>query len=749
MSTAEDDQRAALLASPDSPAAAEWGGAGIEAAEMPGVPPRSPSSGPLPPLQPASGNAEGGSMRNKSAVTSSDMKFAERVDSLPTPQPRLSLPDERRPHSVARFNSDLGATAAHMKMLKSLESTSYIKRFSEGAPEGQISTGAEGHRSASGPAAGDKHDNKAKFHLHMPHPKLKRSQTSARKLGHEIGVRFKEFASAPSSETKSHMNRPVEDLEPSRRGDSSLDEYGAKTNSSCSFPVIHPLSKFRNYWDFIVILLVIYTTLVLPVRTAFLWSEEVVEDEFGVIVNTIDGWTVMDLVIDFTFLFDVVLNFNTGFIREPDFVTILSRKKIALNYCKGWFVFDVVSSVPLDLIIMQESSTVMKLPRVLRLIRIFRLVKVLRLSRAVRYAQRLQIFARMSTFGMRITKLICLGIIFLHWNACAQFLVAAATDFPPGCWVEAMDVLDDSMFTQYSWSMFMASSQMFCIGYGSTTPRLIQEAWVNMVSFIMGASLFAVFVGIITSVLISVDSISSAFYQKMEIVNQYMAHRKLPLDLRQRIRDSMDYKWRTRRALDEGAILADMPGGLRSEVAVYTCKPLIMRVPFFNEVPDGFIESLVLYLQPEVFLSGELVVKEGVMAREMFFLNTGSVRISKNGIEIVTLNKGNYFGEIGLLLHAPRSATVAAISDCEVYVLTKTALEEVLTDFPQVRSKLEDVAEERLQDMLRKSKFPSKFSQIQEEEEEEEEEEAAGEAQAGPSTPPSGIPTGIERAAEP
>eukprot|EP00873_Tetraselmis_striata_P022293 jgi/Tetstr1/442557/TSEL_030655.t1 len=126
----------------------------------------------------------------------------------------------------------------------------------------------------------------------------------------------------------------------------------------------------------------------------------------------------------------------------------------------------------------------------------------------------------------------------------------------------------------------------------------------------------------------------------------------------------------------------------------------------------------------------------------------GSVRISKNGIEIVTLNKGNYFGEIGLLLHAPRSATVAAISDCEVYVLTKTALEEVLTDFPQVRTKLEDVAEERLQDMLRKSKFPSKFSQIQEEEEEEEE-AAAGEAQAGPSTPSSGIPTGIERAAEP
>jgi hypothetical protein len=60
------------------------------------------------------------------------------------------------------------------------------------------------------------------------------------------------------------------------------------------------------------------------------------------------------------------------------------------------------------------------------------------ISPQVRYAQRLQIFARMSTFGMRITKLISLGVIFLHWNACAQFLVAVATDFPEGCWVERM-----------------------------------------------------------------------------------------------------------------------------------------------------------------------------------------------------------------------------------------------------------------------------------------------------------------------
>lgn len=504
-----------------------------------------------------------------------------------------------------------------------------------------------------------------------------------------------------------NLNRPVYTLdEPEMEASSTI-----LNRLCCNIPVIHPLSKFRNYWDFMVILLVVYTSLVLPVRTAFQWADEVMLNEDGTVAGSPDGWTIMDIVIDFTFLFDVILNFNTGYIREPDFVAIMSRTHIAYHYLKGWCIFDILSSLPLDLMIMQQSNTAMKLPRVLRLIRTFRLIKVLRLSRAVRYAQRLQIFAGMSTFATRVTKLIVLGAVFLHWNACLQFLVAAATEFPAGCWVEQMGIIDDDMFTQYTWALFLAASQMFCIGYGPVMPLVVQEAWMIMLSFIMGASLFAVFVGIITSVLISIDAISSQFYQKTEVVNQYMAHRKLPLDLRQRIRDAMDYKWRTRRALDEHVILQDMPSGLRSEVAVFVCKPLIMKVPFFKDVSEGFVESLVTSLQPEVFLAGELIVKEGMLAREMYFLNMGTVQVIANGVEIVTFEEGNYFGEIGVLHRTPRSATCLAVTDCEVFVLSKDALEEVLADFPLYKEKFLSIAAERLKDTKAKSRFlPTGFS---------------------------------------
>ena len=63
----------------------------------------------------------------------------------------------------------------------------------------------------------------------------------------------------------------------------------------------------------------------------------------------------------------------------------------------------------------------------------------------------------------------------------------------------------------------------------------------------------------------------------------------------------------------------------------------------------------------------------------MHFADQGTVQVIANGVEIVTFEEGNYFGEIGVLHRTPRSATCLAVTDCEVFVLKKDALEEVST----------------------------------------------------------------------
>ena len=89
----------------------------------------------------------------------------------------------------------------------------------------------------------------------------------------------------------------------------------------------------------------------------------------------------MDLLIDCGFMVDIYINFNTGYddggliIMDPTFV----RQK----YMKTWFLFDLVSSFPFDLLLLFSSTSndnylYFRLPKLLRIFRLPRLFRYLK-----------------------------------------------------------------------------------------------------------------------------------------------------------------------------------------------------------------------------------------------------------------------------------------------------------------------------------------------------------------------------------
>ena len=59
---------------------------------------------------------------------------------------------------------------------------------------------------------------------------------------------------------------------------------------------------------------------------------------------------------------------------------------------------------------------------------------------------------------------------------------------------------------------------------------------------------------------------------------------------------------------------------------MHTCADLIDSVPFFDEAEEGFITSLVTLLRPEVYLKDDMIIREGEIAREMYFVKSGAVQ---------------------------------------------------------------------------------------------------------------------------
>ncbi|XP_071556787.1 hyperpolarization-activated ion channel isoform X8 [Temnothorax nylanderi] len=462
--------------------------------------------------------------------------------------------------------------------------------------------------------------------------------------------------------------------------------------------VIHPCSSFRFYWDLCMLLLLVANLIILPVAISF----------FNDDLST--RWIAFNCLSDTIFLVDIVVNFRTGIMQQDNAEqVILDPKLIAKHYLRTWFFLDLISSIPLDYIFLifnqfqdfSESFQILHAGRALRILRLAKLlslVRLLRLSRLVRYVSQWEevYFLNMASVFMRIFNLICMMLLIGHWSGCLQFLVPMLQGFPSNSWVAINELQDSFWLEQYSWALFKAMSHMLCIGYGRFPPQSLTDMWLTMLSMISGATCYALFLGHATNLIQSLDSSRRQYREKVKQVEEYMAYRKLPREMRQRITEYFEHRYQGK-FFDEELILGELSEKLREDVINYNCRSLVASVPFFANADSNFVSDVVTKLRYEVFQPGDIIIKEGTIGSKMYFIQEGIVDIvMANGEVATSLSDGSYFGEICLLTNARRVASVRAETYCNLFSLSVDHFNAVLDQYPLMRRTMESVAAERL-----------------------------------------------------
>nr|XP_060483364.1 potassium/sodium hyperpolarization-activated cyclic nucleotide-gated channel 2-like [Panthera onca] len=105
-------------------------------------------------------------------------------------------------------------------------------------------------------------------------------------------------------------------------------------------------------------------------------------------------------------------------------------------------------------------------------------------------------------------------------------------------------------------------SHMLCIGYGRQAPESMTDIWLTMLSMIVGATCYAMFIGHATALIQSLDSSRRQYQEKYKQVEQYMSFHKLPADFRQKIHDYYEHRYQGK-MFDEDSILGELNGPLR------------------------------------------------------------------------------------------------------------------------------------------------------------------------------------------
>lgn len=118
-------------------------------------------------------------------------------------------------------------------------------------------------------------------------------------------------------------------------------------------------------------------------------------------------------------------------------------------------------------------------------------------------------------------------------------------------------------------------------------------------------------------------------------------------------------------------------------------------IALFNGLDPGALEFIVQKMQEVSIPMGGHIVKAGDFAYRFFAILDGSAAVSRDGVGVAGLNKGDVFGEMALIGDTRRNADVVATSPMTLVALMSWDFREALARFPEFRQRVEKLMAER------------------------------------------------------
>jgi CRP/FNR family transcriptional regulator, cyclic AMP receptor protein len=123
---------------------------------------------------------------------------------------------------------------------------------------------------------------------------------------------------------------------------------------------------------------------------------------------------------------------------------------------------------------------------------------------------------------------------------------------------------------------------------------------------------------------------------------------------------------------------------------------LLKAVPLFSRL-SGKQLSAIASIADEVELKpGKQLTAEGARGREFFVLLDGSADVRRKGKKVNAMGPGDFLGEISLLTHVPRTATVTTNEATRALVIRGPEFRALMRRMPELQLKVLDALAQRL-----------------------------------------------------
>jgi len=123
---------------------------------------------------------------------------------------------------------------------------------------------------------------------------------------------------------------------------------------------------------------------------------------------------------------------------------------------------------------------------------------------------------------------------------------------------------------------------------------------------------------------------------------------------------------------------------------------LLHSISIFTPLPAPALDQLASSLIPVTATAGTEVIRKGDHGDRFYILVSGEVEVVSEEQDASTLGPGDYFGEIALLRDVPRTATVRATTDLQLYALERDEFLSAVTGHPASAEAADAVVASRL-----------------------------------------------------
>ena len=348
----------------------------------------------------------------------------------------------------------------------------------------------------------------------------------------------------------------------------------------------------------------------------------------------------INYILDILFIIDLIIHFFVEYHDEKDNL-IKSRIKIVDNYIKGWFFFDFLIAIPINIIYnyfckkkqnsifhSYEKNNIFFYLFMLKSLKAIKIFKMFANKKNQFISKLIEEFSNIPSLNEKISLLIeILVVIFgLHILSCVHIFIG---NFTYPSWLFSNEIQNFSFSKLYIISIYYLIQTMTTVGYGDITFDSFIEIIFRIILLAVGIICYSWLISNISNRINKQNYASMNFDNDCLILeNIRINHEDLPFKLYSEIKNYLEYKHFHQNIYDKNLLINSLPYTLKNNLIFSMFNIEIERFKYFKGISNtNFLSEILHNFCSSTLKKNEVILNENEIIEEIIFVKDGRLSL--------------------------------------------------------------------------------------------------------------------------